>query len=198
MTYGKEMKMTDAAILYRVSTNHQDTANQEPETERFTKARGLNVVRVYRLNDSAWKDGKGGLEYQALMRQILADAHAGHFQVLVVWALDRVIRTGAEEALRLNRRLDERGCTLMSVKEDWLNTTSEIKDVLLAFQGWQAQQESNRRSQRAKAVWEARRAAGVTVRTRGPDKGQRKLSGYHAQWEKGGKRREAHNANRAS
>jgi len=55
--------------------------------------------------------------------------------VLVAWSLDRLTREGAEGALRLVRQLRERGCTLMTVQQPWLNGTPEIQDVLLAFAG---------------------------------------------------------------
>ena len=111
----------------------------------------------------------------------------------MVWALDRITRAGAEDTLRLVRTFDERGATLLSVEESWLNTTSEVKDVLVAFAGWVAQQESKRKSQRVKISIEKRRAAGEHVgRPKGArDRGTRSKLGYHVQWAPGGKRREA-------
>ena len=45
------------------------------------------------------------------------DAHKGEFSVLVVWALDRIVRaSGAETALRIIRQFRERGCTVVSVR----------------------------------------------------------------------------------
>jgi DNA invertase Pin-like site-specific DNA recombinase len=57
--------------------------------------------------------------------------------------LDRITREGAEGALRLIRQLRERGCTLVSVQESWLNGSPEVQD---SFAGWMAQQESARHS----------------------------------------------------
>jgi hypothetical protein len=34
----------------------------------------------------------------------LDDAHAGKFRVLIVWTLDRIVRAGAKDALRIFRR----------------------------------------------------------------------------------------------
>lgn len=102
----------------------------------------------------------------------------------MVWALDRITREGAEGALRFIRQLRERGCTLVSVQESWLNGSSEVQDILGAFAGWMAKQESAPRSARIRAGHAARlrasRSAGSPVRDRHP----RKRSGYVARWER--------------
>ena len=98
-----------------------------------------------------------------MLKQALDDAHAGKFQVIVVWALDRINREGAEGPLWLIRQFKHRGCILVSVKESWLNAAPEVQDVLVAFAGWMARQESRRRSERIKAGLDRRRAQGKPV-----------------------------------
>jgi putative DNA-invertase from lambdoid prophage Rac len=188
---------TDAAVWFRVSTDHQERENQAAGIDRFTEHHGYNVTKRYELNDSAWKDGTGGPEYQAAIRQVLDDAHRGEFKVLVVWALDRIVRTGAEDTLRLIRQLRERNCMLVSVQETWLNGSSEVQDVLVAFAGWMAQQESKRRSERIKAGLAKRRKDGKPVgrQAGAADRGKRNRSGYVKAWEQGGKRRTASETN---
>jgi putative DNA-invertase from lambdoid prophage Rac len=177
---------TAAAVLFRVSTNHQEADNQVPDVERFCSHHGHRVARRYEITDSAWKNGEGGPEYQQVIQAILDDAHRGEFSVLVVWALDRVVRTGAEDTLRLIRRLRERGCALVSVKESWLNGSSEVQDVLVAFAGWMAQQESQRRSERIRAGLARRAAEGKPVgrQVGAKDKTPRRRSAYVARWER--------------
>lgn len=178
--------MAKAAALYRVSTGQQDAANQVPDVEHFAGHHGHELAITYSLADSAWNGGKETGEYRATIRRALDDAWAGKFSVLIVWALDRATREGAEGMLRLIRQFRERGCMVVSVKESWLNTAPEVQDVLVAFAGWQAQQESNRRSDRVKAGLERRRAEGKPVgRQRGAaDKTPRRRSGYVARWER--------------
>jgi putative DNA-invertase from lambdoid prophage Rac len=187
---------TDCAVLFRVSTGHQEADNQVPDVERFTAHHDYRVTRTFTLADSAWKDGTGGPEYQRTIAAILDAAHRGEFRVLVVWALDRIVRTGAEDTLRLIRRLRERGCILVSVKESWLNGSSEVQDVLVAFAGWMAQQESARRSERIRAGLARRKAEGLPVgRAVGAkDSKPRRRSGYVAAWESDGVRRKAASA----
>jgi DNA invertase Pin-like site-specific DNA recombinase len=142
----------------RVSTLHQDADNQIPEVGQFITHRGYEVAATYTVSDSAWKNGTGGRDYQEAMVAMLADAHAGKFSVVVVWAADRLVRTGIEELLKVTRLLKERGVTLVSVREPWLSGSDATAELLLAIAGWMAAQESQRRSDRIKAGL-ARRAA---------------------------------------
>jgi len=176
-----------------VSTGHQETDNQVPDVERFAAHHGYEIASRYEVSESAWNGGRDGGEYRRTLRQALDDAHAGKFSVLIVWALDRITREGAEGALRIIRQFRERGCTVVSVKESWLNGSPEIQDVLVAFAGWMAQQESARRSERIKAGLARRKAEGHAVGRQpgAADKKARKRSGYVAAWEDGGKRRTA-------
>jgi len=182
---------TDAAVWLRVSTGHQDQDNQVPDVERLTEHHGYRITKRYSLSDSAWNGGKDCGEYRATLQRALDDAWRGEFSVLIVWAIDRLSRGGSEDVLRLNRQFRERGCTIVSVKESWLNGAPEVQDVLVAFAGWMAQQESARRSERIKAGLERRKAAGLPVgRARGAkDVKPRKRSGYVAACEHGGARR---------
>lgn len=181
------MTVYPAAAWYRISTDQQrqSTDNQVPDVRRFAGHHGYDITATYTVDDTAWKNG-GGPEYRKMLRQALDDAWAGKYRVLIVWALDRITRNGAEDALRIIRQFRERGCMLVSVKESWLNGSPEVQDVLVAFAGWMAQQESERRSERVKAGLERRRAEGKPVGRQpgAADKAPRKRSGYVARWER--------------
>jgi DNA invertase Pin-like site-specific DNA recombinase len=175
-----------AALWIRVSTNHQEGDNQVPDLETFGAHHGHEIAVRYEVSESAWNGGKAGGEYQATLKRALDDAWAGKFAVLIVWALDRITREGAEGALRIIRLFRERNCILLSVKESWLNGSPEVQDVLVAFAGWMAQQESQRRSERIRAGLERRKAQGLPVgrKAGAKDKAPRKRSGYVARWER--------------
>jgi DNA invertase Pin-like site-specific DNA recombinase len=186
---------TRAAVWLRVSTGSQHADNQVPDVEQFAAHHGYDIAERYEVSDSAWKDG-GGPEYKRTLQRALDDAHAGKFQVLIVWALDRIVRDdegGAEAALRIFRQFRQRGCIVVSVKESWLNGSPEVQDILIAFAGWMAQRESDRRSERIRNGIARRRAEGLPVgRQEGArDRKPRRRSGYVAAWEDGGKRRQA-------
>jgi DNA invertase Pin-like site-specific DNA recombinase len=178
--------MAKAAAWYRVSTGHQDADNQVPDVEHFASHHGHELAGRYQVSETAWLGGKDTGEYRAALQRALDDAWAGKFSVLIVWALDRITREGAEGALRIIRQFRERGCTVVSVRESWLNGSPEVQDILVAFAGWMAQQESARRSERIRAGLERRRAEGKPVGRQpgAADKGQRRRSGYVARWER--------------
>ena len=174
------------ATWRRVSTGEQDNENQAADLDTFTTHHGYEVTARYELSESAWQGGKDGGEYKATLKRALDDAWAGKFSVLVIWALDRITREGAEGALRVIRQFRERGCTVISVKESWLNGSPEVQDILVAFAGWMAAQESKRRSERVKAALAKRKEAGLPVgRQPGKkDKKPRRKSGYYERWER--------------
>lgn len=171
-----------AAVWIRVSTGGQEAANQLPEVEAFCQHHGYEIAARYEASESAWNGGKDGGEYQRTLELVMDDAWRGKFQVLVVWALDRITRGGAEDTLRILRELRQRGCTLVSVKESWLNNSPQVQDVLVAFAGWMAQQESSRRSERIKAALARRREQGLPVgrKSGARDRRKRRTSGYFA------------------
>jgi DNA invertase Pin-like site-specific DNA recombinase len=190
------MTTKNAGVWLRVSTSEQASENQRPDVDHFAAHHGYTVTATYELRDSAWNGGKDGGDYKAALQQALDDAWAGKFSVLIIWALDRITREGAEGALKVIRQFRERGCTIVSVKESWLNGSPEVQDVLVAFAGWMAQQESQRRSERVKAGLARKQRDNPEFRPgRQPgakDKAgrPRRRSGYVAAWEPGGARRE--------
>jgi putative DNA-invertase from lambdoid prophage Rac len=192
MRQERSLTSTKAAAWYRVSTDDQHTDNQVPDVEQFAAHHEYEIGRTFTVDDSAWKNG-GGPEYRAALKAAMDAAWRGEFSVIIVWALDRITRNGAEDALRLVRQFRERGCTLLSVQEPWLNSSPEIVDVLIAFAGWQAQQESKRRSERIKAGQARRRADVAAGRITGhasgrkpgsKDRKKRSTAGYREGWAK--------------
>jgi DNA invertase Pin-like site-specific DNA recombinase len=147
------------AIFCRVSTDQQDETTQVHDIEQYCEHHGITIVKRYMLHDaSAWKG-----EHRAALKQVLDDAYRGEFDVLVVWALDRITREGIEALLKLIRQLRERNVTLASVRETWLSGSDAITELLIAMFAWNAQQESRRRSERIRM--------GIAERKRKIDRG---------------------------
>lgn len=157
-----------AALYLRVSTTEQDTTNQLPALEEYAKRHNLEIFKVYRENETGWKNG-----HQIELAQLLTDAHQGRFQVMLVWALDRLSREGALAILSLVHRLKRHGVKVISYHEPWTETPGELADLLYAVTGWVAAMESKRRSERTKAGMERARAQGKPIGKRGPDKRRR-------------------------
>src|ERR1017187_5851783 len=97
MTENTTTRATRAAIWARVSTDHQHEDNQLPDLERFCAHHGYEATNSYLLNDLAAFNGA----HRQTLKAALDDAYRGEYEVLVVWAVDRICREGIEELLRL-------------------------------------------------------------------------------------------------
>ena len=164
-----------AAIWARVSTDDQECENQVRELCAFAERRGLEVARIYRSEQS----GFSGAHRHAL-EQVLNDARAGHFTVLLVWALDRLSREGPLATLQLVDRLGRLDVQVVSLQEPWTEVGGELRDLLLALVGWVARYESQRRSERTRAGLKRAVAEGKRLgRPPGSkDRKRRRRSGY--------------------
>ena len=175
-TAGFDMK---AALWLRVSDPSQSTDNQVPALEAFAERRALEVVKCYRVTESGWKGAQ-----QKHLSQVYADARLGKFEVLLVWALDRLSREGVGPTLEVVHRLGKAGVEVWSLQEPWLETSGELRDLLLAMVGWVANYESKRLSERTLAGLDRARADGKRLgRPPGQkDTKKRKKSGYFRRW----------------
>jgi putative DNA-invertase from lambdoid prophage Rac len=164
-----------AAIYLRVSTTEQDTANQLPALEDLARRLELEVVEVYQENETAWRAG-----HQAELARLIEDARKGKFEVVLVWALDRLSREGALAILSLVDKLKRYGAKVVSYQESWTEAPGDLADILYAITGWVAKMESQRRSERTKAGLERVKGSGrVLGRPEGShDKRQRSRRGY--------------------
>ena len=76
------------AILYmRVSTVEQNTAMQALDLRRLAEQRGYQIVAEYTDTISGTRDRRPGLD------RMLDSAHRGEFDVVLVWACDRMARS---------------------------------------------------------------------------------------------------------
>ncbi len=168
-----------AGLWLRVSDPGQHADNQLPDLQAWASRRGLEVVQVYELQESAWRGG-----HQKMLGQVYRDARQGKFQVLLIWALDRLSREGPLATLEIVHRLGNYGVTVASFQEPWLEVSGELRDLLLAIVGWVARMESNRRSERTKAGLARATAQGKRLgRPPGSrDKKKRSRRGYLLRW----------------
>lgn len=143
------------AIYLRVSKGERHTANQRPDVERVIATRGLDVVAEYEEKASAAKT-------RLVFDQMMADAHRGAFDVLVVWARDRFGRSMVGN-LRDVLDLDRCGVQVVSVRETWLDTGSAVRPLLIAIFGWVAEQERATIVARTKAGLDRARRDGVRL-----------------------------------
>lgn len=148
--------MTRAALYLRVSRDDLSLDNQRLELEAMCRRRDLTIVTTYEEQESA------AARDRPVHDKMLADAHAGAFEVVVVWALDRLGRSmygNIQDVLKL----DACGVHIASAQEQWLDTVGPVRQLLVAIFSWVAQQERDRLIERTKAGQARARAQGKTI-----------------------------------
>ena len=145
------------AIYLRVSKSDgsQTVDNQRPECERAAAAYGP-IAKVYEERQSASASNRPA--YDAMM----ADAKAGSFDVLVVWAIDRFGRSLINNITAI-AALDAMNIGVVSTRETWLNTTSPLRGLLIAIFSWVAEQERARLIERTKAGIRRAKEQGIEI-----------------------------------
>ena len=167
-----------AALYLRVSTTEQNVDNQLPALEAYADSRGWQIVETYRENESAWRAG-----HQRELARLLADIRCGKrkYDVLLIWALDRLSRQGIGPLLQLINSFEVYGCHVVSVNENWTHPDAgPMREMFIAMSAWAAKFESDRRSERTKTGLARAIANGKKLgRPAGKkDKGKRKRTGY--------------------
>ena len=80
--------MSQRAVIYaRTSTVDQHTENQVYDLEQLARQRGLEIIKIYQDQVSGTRARRPGLD------QLLSDARQGKFDVVLVWACDRLARS---------------------------------------------------------------------------------------------------------
>src|SRR3984885_9584275 len=76
-----------AAVYLRVSTLDQHPETQGYDLRTLAQQRGLEIVKEYTDRVSGAKTRRPGLD------EMLADARRGRFDIVLVWACDRLARS---------------------------------------------------------------------------------------------------------
>lgn len=169
------------AIYARVSTSEQETDNQVQALRAWAEKQGYEIAEVYRENESAWREG-----HQRELKRLREHAAKGKFDLVLVWALDRLSREGPLKVLQLVQWFGSHGVKLMSYQEAWTWQDGPMVELLYSITAWVAKYESERRSERTKAGMErVKKQHGGRLPARGPDKRKRKRRSPRAPvWEK--------------
>ena len=156
-----------AACYLRVSTGQQDVSNQLPAIKTWCESRGYELAEVYQEAESAWRNG-----HQHELGRLLSDIRGGkrRYDVVLVWALDRLCRQGIGAVLQLVSTFETYGCHVISIQESWTQDTGPMRELFIAMAAWAGKFESDRRSERTKAGLDRARASGKTL---GRPKGSR-------------------------
>jgi DNA invertase Pin-like site-specific DNA recombinase len=80
--------VSQRAVIYaRTSTVDQHTENQVYDLEQLARQRDLEIIKLYQDQVSGTRARRPGLD------QLLSDARQGKFDVVLVWACDRLARS---------------------------------------------------------------------------------------------------------
>ena len=110
---GLSLEQPKAAAYCRISTvvHGQDINNQVEPIRKMAKARGFDLVKVYKDEGIS-----GATERRKGLDQLLADARRGTFKILVVMELSRIARD-VRHLLNTLHELTQVGVTLVSIRE---------------------------------------------------------------------------------
>lgn len=136
------------AIYARVSKEKghgQDTENQLLQLREYCSHAGWEITKEY----VDYVSGKSG-ERDSL-KQLFDDASKRKFDVVLVWALDRLTREGVLETFQYIRDLSKFGVAFESYSEAHFRTTGPAGELMMAIAAWIAKQERLRISERTKA-----------------------------------------------
>lgn len=124
----------------------QDPENQLQPMKKFCEAMGWDISKEF--IDKA----SGGSANRPQFQSMLSEVKQRHFDLILVWALDRFSREGMTNTLKYIQLLRQYKTGLRSIQESWLDTSQEgIFDVFIGFLAWAAAEEKKRISERTKA-----------------------------------------------
>lgn len=156
-----------AALYLRVSSNAQDEENQLAPLVKLAASRGWEIASIYRENESAWR-----ANHQPELARLLRDCAGREYDILLIFALDRLTRQGSASILNLVNTFAVYGCKVVSYNESWTKAPGIAGEIMLAIAGWVAKMESERKSQNTRVgIAKARLNGGGA---RGKDKKPRK------------------------
>lgn len=153
------------AIYARVSKDEassdgklQDPENQLIPMRDFCKAMSWNISEEF--VDYASGGNSNRPEFQRMMGRV----RQKHFDIILVWALDRFSRESMINTLSYIEQLKKYNTGLRSIQESWLDTTQQgTGELLIAIFAWVANFEKKRISDRTKASLAKIKSKGIKL-----------------------------------
>jgi DNA invertase Pin-like site-specific DNA recombinase len=144
------------AVLYtRVSTYDQNPETQALDLRRLAEQRGFAIVHEYTDRISGAKAKRPALD------QMLAAAHRREFDVLMVWAADRLARS-VRHFLEVLDTLNHLGIEFVSFREN-LDTGGPLGRAVVIIVSAVAELERNLIIERVRAGLRRARMEGITL-----------------------------------
>ena len=147
--------MKRAAIYSRVSTVDQHPETQLYDLRQMAAQRGLEIVQEYTDKISGVKARRPGLD------QMMTDARHGKFDVVLVWASDRIARS-VEHFLEVLDELNRLGIEYVSLREN-IDTGGPLGRAIVVIIGAIAELERNLIVERVRAGMRRARLEGTHI-----------------------------------
>ena len=152
----KEMNGAKRAAVYvRVSTTEQETDLQEVELREYCERRGWSFV-IYRDRGQS-----GAKQDRPALNSLLSDLRKRKFDVVVVWALDRLARS-LKQMLAISEECRSLGVDLVSLKQA-VDTTLTAGRLTFQVLGAVAEFEREMLRERVRAGMAQARRSGKNV-----------------------------------
>jgi DNA invertase Pin-like site-specific DNA recombinase len=136
--------MSKRAVLYtRVSTVDQNLQTQLLDLEQVAAQRGYEIVHAYEDRISGAKSKRPGLD------QMMTEARRGRFDVVLVWASDRIARS-TRHFLEVLDDLNRLGVEFVSFREQ-IDTGGPLGRAIVIIIGAIAELERNLIAERVRA-----------------------------------------------
>jgi len=147
--------MTRAALYMRVSTVDQHPETQLLDLRQMAAQRGLEIVQEYTDRISGAKARRPGLD------QMMADARHGRFDLVLVWASDRIARS-VRHFLEVLDELNRLNIEYVSFREN-LDTGGPLGRALVVIIGAIAELERSLIIERVRAGMRRARLEGTHI-----------------------------------
>jgi len=147
--------MKRAALYMRVSTVDQHPETQLHDLRGLAAQRGFHVVQEYTDKISGAKAKRPGLD------QLLADARRGKFDIVIVWAFDRMARS-VRHFLEVLDELNQLQIEFVSFREN-VDTSGPLGRALVVIIGAIAELERNLIIERVRAGMRRARLEGRRI-----------------------------------
>ncbi|WP_340461066.1 recombinase family protein [Streptomyces sp. A475] len=137
-----------AVVYVRQSKRRDDGSEASPEAQRekaeaTITAKGWNLAGHFAdVGRSGWDPNVERPEFEEMMTAV----RAGHVDAVVVFALSRLTRQGALEAMKIEEELRSHGVLLVSVEESYLDTSTPMGVAIFGLIAALAKQESDMKS----------------------------------------------------
>jgi len=172
------MNNMKCAIYCRVSTDEQNPEHQQNALLQYAKNNDYEVYKIYTDKTSGAKQSRPELN------QLMFDARAKNFDLVLVWKLDRLGRS-LQHLLSIVHEWNLKGIDFVCTTQN-IDTTTPSGELVFHILGAIAQFERTLISERTK---EGLKTAALNGRHPGrpkgsKDKGPRKRSGYYLRYAK--------------